>query len=232
MDTAATQAGIARIGLAHGSVRGFGGDESATLQLAPDRAKRAGLSYFALGDWHGLALISNETWYSGTPEPDQYPDNEPGYVLSVAVEGSSLVAVDKVPSAEFTWLRMERAIHAAADLSAIERDIRGVAPALGKTLARISLQGHLSLSERAQLTAWCEDWSARLRTLELDDAALTVTSGAAEFEDLGLAGSLLDAARHLSVISLDAANPQRAQAATALLRLVGFAAEARRETSS
>ena len=232
MDTAATEPGVARIGLAHGSVRGFGSDDSAVLLLAFDRAKRAGLSYLALGDWHGLARVSKETWYSGTPEPDQYPDNEPGYVLSVVVEGPNLLAVDKVRSGEFTWLRMERVIHAAAGLGAIEHDIRAAAPVLGKTLARISLGGHLSLSERGLLNAWCEDWSARLRTLELDDTALTVTTEAADFENLGLAGPLLEAAQQLSAISSDADNPQHTQAATALLRLAGFAAEARREAGS
>ena len=117
MDTAVTPPGVARIGLAHGSVRGFGSDDTAALRLAPDRAKRAGLSYLALGDWHGVESVTQNTWYSGTPEPDQYPDNEPGYVLSVVLEGSKLAAVEKLRSSEFTWVGMDRAIHSVADLA-------------------------------------------------------------------------------------------------------------------
>ena len=123
MDTAVTPPGVARIGLAHGSVRGFGSDDTAALRLAPDRAKRAGLSYLALGDWHGVESVAQNTWYSGTPEPDQYPDNEPGYVLSVVLEEAKLATVEKLRSSEFTWVGMDRAIHGVADLATIERDL-------------------------------------------------------------------------------------------------------------
>ncbi|SFV28142.1 metallophosphoesterase family protein [Hyphomicrobium facile] len=229
MDAAQTPPGAARIGLAHGSVRGFGSDDDAALRLAPDRAKRAGLAYLALGDWHGAARVSAETWYSGTPEPDQFPDNEPGFALSVTVDGAQLVAVDKVPTAEFTWLKFDRTVHSAADFGAIERDVRSAASTLGKTLLRLALGGHLSLADRAALDVWREEWSARLRRFEIDDKALTVTSGSMDFESLGLAGALLDAARHLAAVSSDPASPERDAAATALLRLAGFAAEGRRE---
>ncbi len=149
MDTAVTPPGVARIGLAHGSVRGFGSDDTAALRLAPDRAKRAGLSYLALGDWHGVESVAQNTWYSGTPEPDQYPDNEPGYVLSVVLEEAKLATVEKLRSSEFTWVGMDRAIHSVADLATVERDLEASALSLGKTLVHLTLRGHLSLTERA-----------------------------------------------------------------------------------
>ena len=164
MDRAATSAGVARIGLAHGSIRGFGSEDDADLRLAPDRAARAGLAYLALGDWHGVQRVADDTWYSGTPEPDQYPDNEPGFTLLVTVDGSQLAAVEKVRSAEFHWLKFDRAVHVAADLSAIERDIRGAATTLGKTLVRLSVSGHLSLTDRAALDLWREDWGRTVTT--------------------------------------------------------------------
>ncbi len=232
MDRAATSAGVARIGLAHGSIRGFGSEDDADLRLAPDRAARAGLAYLALGDWHGVQRVADDTWYSGTPEPDQYPDNEPGFTLLVTVDGSQLAAVEKVRSAEFHWLKFDRAVHVAADLSAIERDIRGAATTLGKTLVRLSVSGHLSLTDRAALDLWREDWGARLRRLEIDDRALTVVSDMTDFESLGLSGSLLEAARHLTALSSDPSRPDRDIAATALLRLAGFAAEGQREAAT
>ena len=229
MDTAVTSPGVARIGLAHGSVRGFGSDDTAALRLAPDRAKRAGLGYLALGDWHGVESVAQNTWYSGTPEPDQYPDNEPGYVLSVVLEGAKLAAVEKLRSGEFTWVGMDRAIHSVADLATVERDLEASALSLGKTLVHLTLTGHLSLTERAALQSWREVWGARLRFLDLDDKALAVNPEAADFEALGLTGQLLEAARQLAAIGSDANSPQQAHAATALLRLAGFAAEARHE---
>jgi hypothetical protein len=229
MDAAATPPEVARVGLAHGSVRGFGSNDVAALQIEPDRARRAGLSYLALGDWHGVARISDETWYAGTPEPDQFPENEPGNVLSVAVEGSRLVAVEKVRSSAFTWLRMERAIHAAADLPAIEQDLRASADSLSKVLVRLVLKGHLSLSDSIALESWRTDWGARLRLLEVDDKALALSPEATDFEALGLDGSLLQAARDLATISEDASNARKDLAATALLRLCGFVAEVQNE---
>jgi len=229
MDIAVTPPGVARIGLAHGSVRGFGSDDTAALRLAPDRAKRAGLSYLALGDWHGVESVAQNTWYSGTPEPDQYPDNEPGYVLSVVLEEAKLATVEKLRSSEFTWVGMDRAIHSVADLATVERDLEASALSLGKTLVHLRLTGHLSLTERAALQSWREVWSARLRFLDLDDKALAVNPEAADFEALGLTGQLLEAARQLAAIGSDADSPQQAHAATALLRLAGFAAEARHE---
>ena len=87
MDRAATPPGTIRIGLAHGSVHGFSSEGESSVAIARDRAARAGLSYLALGDWHGKKRIDERTWYSGTPEPDRFPDNEPGYVLAVTIEG-------------------------------------------------------------------------------------------------------------------------------------------------
>ena len=229
MDIAVTPPGVARIGLAHGSVRGFGSDDTAALRLAPDRAKRAGLSYLALGDWHGVESVAQNTWYSGTPEPDQYPDNEPGYVLSVVLEEAKLATVEKLRSSEFTWVGMDRAIHSVADLATVERDLEASALSLGKTLVHLRLRGHLSLTEHAALQSWREVWGARLRFLDLDDKALAVNPEAADFEALGLTGQLLEAARQLAAIGSDADSPQQAHAATALLRLAGFAAEARHE---
>lgn len=65
-DAAATPPGVLRIGLAHGSVQGFGA-ETPNNPIAPDRARRAGLNFLALGDWHGQLQIDAFTWYSGAP---------------------------------------------------------------------------------------------------------------------------------------------------------------------
>jgi DNA repair exonuclease SbcCD nuclease subunit len=234
MDGAGTPASVARIGLAHGSIRGFGSDDDADLRLAADRAKRAGLAYLALGDWHGVQRFADDTWYSGTPEPDQYPDNEPGFALLVSVEGAKLASVEKVRTAEFDWMKLDRSVSTADDVEAIGRHIRSAAAAigatLGKTLVRVSIGGHLSLTDRAGLDVWRESWDAKLRRLEVDDRGLAVTSAATDFESLGLSGALLEAAQELTAISSDSSRPEREVAATALLRLAGFVAEKRGES--
>jgi len=73
MDEMETPPGALRIGLAHGSVRVFGSTEHSTHNvLSPNRAASARLDYLALGDWHGSQAIDDRTWYSGTPEPDDF----------------------------------------------------------------------------------------------------------------------------------------------------------------
>jgi DNA repair exonuclease SbcCD nuclease subunit len=52
MDSAPTPEGAIRIGMAHGSIQGFGSEGEAKNYIAPDRAEKAGLAYLALGDWH------------------------------------------------------------------------------------------------------------------------------------------------------------------------------------
>ena len=69
MDSEATPEGAIRIGMAHGSIQGFGSEGDASNYVAPGRAQEAGLSYLAMGDWHRQMRINDRCWYSGTPEP-------------------------------------------------------------------------------------------------------------------------------------------------------------------
>src|SRR3546814_14483799 len=77
-DHAETPDGAKRIGLAHGPILDFGSSAPAANLIAPDRARRAGLAYLALGDWHGRREIDALTHYSGTPEPDDFDREENG----------------------------------------------------------------------------------------------------------------------------------------------------------
>ena len=52
MDSESTPEGAIRIGLAHGSIQGFGSEGEASNYVAPNRADAAGLAYLAMGDWH------------------------------------------------------------------------------------------------------------------------------------------------------------------------------------
>ena len=87
MDQAEIPEGIIRVGLAHGTVRGFGSEGSDVPNyIAPDRPSRAGLSYLALGDWHGQQKITDRCWYSGTPETDGFDVTNGGQALLVDIE--------------------------------------------------------------------------------------------------------------------------------------------------
>lgn len=104
MDDAATGDGTIRIGLAHGAVRSFSEEGDGLDVIAPDRARRAGLSYLALGDWHGGIEIDPRTRYSGTPEPDRFKHDRPGEALLVSIEGASAFPdVAPLETGSFSW---------------------------------------------------------------------------------------------------------------------------------
>jgi DNA repair exonuclease SbcCD nuclease subunit len=226
MDTAPSPAGVLRIGLAHGSVQGFGSDGESAVLIARDRAQTAGLSYLALGDWHGVSEVGTRTWYSGTPEPDRFPSNEPGNVLSVCIEPNGAISVERVPSAEFYWARISASLNSAADIGAVEDKIAKAVAAPSRGLVRLSLSGSLSMSDHARLSSWIEVWSARLRLLSVDQTALALRPTVDDFESLGTSPHLLEAARILAAAAADASHPDHGSAPLALQRLFGFAAEA------
>lgn len=232
MDNAETPAHVLRVGLAHGSVQGFGSDGESSVSIDKNRARRAGLAYLALGDWHGTTRIADDTWYSGTPEPDQFPTNDPGNVLAVTVAQGSAPKVETVRTAEFFWSRRERRLATLADLDALSRDLEGGSHPLERSLVRLAVSGSLSMRDRAGLDLWSERWAARLRNLEVDTEGLVARPDAADFDALGSEGPVAEAARRLAAIAADAAHPEARNAALALERLFGFAAEAAREANS
>lgn len=235
MDHAATAPGVLRIGLAHGSVHGFGSEGESSVPLARGRAGRAGLAYLALGDWHGTKSIDAKTWYSGTPEPDRFKDNDAGNVLAVSIDGSAPPDVRLIASAHFKWLQIASVIRSIADVQAIERQIAALPDASSRVLLNLSLSGALTLSEYAQLETWKPKFEGRLRHLELDESGLAVTASSGDLESLdslagqdGAQGGVLSVvARQLAATAQDPFHPQRSAADLALRRLFSFAAEDR-----
>lgn len=232
MDTAQTQLGVTRIGLAHGSVQGFGSEGDSSVVIAADRAARAGLDYLALGDWHGTRSISANTWYSGTPEPDRFPDNDPGNVLCVTVEGGGKVSVEKVRASHFTWAKISARLQSRDDLTDVERDISSVSETAHNLLVKLNLAGSLSLADHSALDAWREVWSARLKWLDVVNDDLAVRPSVTDYNILKGSPTLVEVAQRLTQRVDGAHCVDRDAANLALIRLYGFAAEAVREAQS
>ena len=249
MDEADLPQDALRIGLAHGSVQGFGssaGDEAGRGAgiIAPDRPARAGLAYLALGDWHGRCEISERCWYSGTPEPDRFPDNEPGFALVVRLEGGTAPPeVTPVRTAAFTWARRAAHIAGAGELAALEAEIRALAERPDRLLLSLSLAGVVSLADHARLRRWAARLEPALFHLDCRMADLLLRPDAADLDRLGETGELRAVGEHLMAMAAEAGGsgsgkadgeeaPVRpAVAAAALARLMAFAeAEAEAET--
>jgi DNA repair exonuclease SbcCD nuclease subunit len=226
MDRAATSDAALRIGLAHGPVQSFSEDTAASDVIAPDRARRAGLAYLALGDWHGAIAVDPRTHYSGTPEPDRFKHDRPGGALLVNLAGPSAVPdVTPLETASFAWQTL------ALDLLA-DDDPRPALDALlpeGKhrrhTLARVVATGRSRLAGRAALVQAIAHAAPDFAFLDLDEAGLATECEGADLDQIDRAGALREAANALlaEAGSESHSAAEREIARAALARLFSYA---------
>jgi DNA repair exonuclease SbcCD nuclease subunit len=235
MDGAATTEGLVRVGLAHGSIRDFGGGEAAVLEreaLAPDRAARAGLAYLALGDWHRAQQITPNTWYAGTPEPDRfYGSGEPdgGEALVVTIAGSSAPAeVQRVRTAHYTWASLDETVGEASDIAVIADRIAALADDPARLYLRLTLRGRVPLDLREQADV---ELNRRLQgalfAVDLDDSDLLPEPTADDLDAIDRPGGVLRLAAEQLQAMAEAATADPAAAATARRALARLYIEAR-----
>ena len=220
MDKAETPKNTIRIGLAHGAIQGFGSSGDASVLISPSRVKRATLDYLALGDWHGMAKVSDRVWYSGTPEPDRFPNNDPGYALVVEVGGGA-PQVEPVRTARFTWTSKSLELHGPQSVATFVEDIRSAGPQLDRMLVRLDISGAVSVGEWSEIEASLQDLEPALFHFEWRDADLHFLMGDADLEAMG-SGALRNVAQRLSEQAQTTDPQQRAIAETALRHLYRF----------
>jgi hypothetical protein len=221
MDGAGTPAGTLRIGLAHGSVQGFGSLGEANVPIDPARVKAAGLDYLALGDWHGTMRISDRVWYSGTPEPDGFRDNDPGNALIVRLDGAAAPKVERVATAHFTWLRRELKLAGAASLEPMEGEVAQLGSAAARCLMSLDLAGSVPLAELARIEERLGRLRPRLFHLGYDAGKVSAFADASDLEALG-SPALSDIARRLKAAA-EQGGEEAAVADRALRRLFALA---------
>lgn len=226
MDGAATADGVIRIGLAHGAIQSFSEDAAASEVIAPDRARRAGLDYFALGDWHGMIEVDPRTRYSGSPEQDRFKHDRPGEALLVEIAAAGAVPqVTSLVTSSFTWRTLDLHLLAEDDpipaLTALLPELRD----RRQTLAKVVATGRAGLAARTALVAAVADASPDFARLDLDEAGLATECAVEDLDRIDRAGALREAADALVAESEDGARSaaDRAIAAAALARLYGYA---------
>jgi DNA repair exonuclease SbcCD nuclease subunit len=170
-DNAATPAGHLRIGLGHGSVQGILADTiDSTNPVAPDRAERARLDYLALGDWHGCKCINARTWYSGTPEPDRFKDNESGRALLVEIPAVGVEpVVTPLLTAQYRWHALSANLSVASDLDVLLDRLAAMGP---NDVVELTVSGELDLVGQQGLDAALGLAEAHTRHLQVDRSAL------------------------------------------------------------
>ena len=169
--------GIIRIGLAHGAVQGFGSAGEASVLISPDRALSAELDYLALGDWHGVRQVGPKAWYAGAPEPDQFPDNEPGYALNVSIERQGAEPqVQRHSIGQYEWRKSVLDGDLLGGLADIERSIVAAGADATSMLLRLDVQGRVTLDDEFELRDRIERLGDRTFHTEADFSQLDVNT--------------------------------------------------------
>ena len=222
MDAMATPPGALRIGVAHGGTADIGGDSGAVIDAR--RPEAAGLTYLALGDWHGHKRVSERVWYAGTPEPDSFPRNEPGYVLLVEAEADRAPTVTPVPTWTYHWSRETLDLTLGPDPVALFEERFEGGPARSDRLVRLKVTGATGLAERNALAAHLdrqhEDSFAHLRW---DMDGLATAMDAEALDALDREGSLRAAADALLERAKAEGERERLVARRALELMASFA---------
>ena len=217
-DTAATAEGLIRVGLAHGSVREFLPEAAreAGNPVALYRAERAKLDYLALGDWHGLLQVTERTWYSGTPEPDRFRVNKPGYVLCVTIERAGAApSVEAIPIGAYCWT--QRSVEVRPGGAQEIRNMAGNAEAdPSRLILRVDLHGTIDLATHAALAEVLGDLRARVFYLEEDETGLTADPTQDDLDGIDTTGFVRVAMDRLRE-QMEGPDPEIARRALALL---------------
>ena len=226
MDGAATAEGTFRIGLAHGAIQSFSEEATASDVIAPDRARRAGLDYLALGDWHGAVAVDPRTHYSGTPETDRFKHDRPGEALLVSISSfSALPEVTSLETASFAWRTLELHLLDGDDPVPALEVLLPEARYRRQILARVVATGRSRLAGRAALAGAIESATPDFAFLELDDVGLATECEVEDLDQIDRAGALREAA---SALLAEAENESRSAAdrdiaRAALARLYSYA---------
>jgi len=227
-DSAATAEAL-RIGLAHGSVTDFdSSEEGGSSVITPDRARRAGLSYLGLGDWHGQLQIGPETWYSGAPEADGFKHAQTPSALLVEIAGKNAPAtVTSLPTGTIHWRRVMLDITGEDDCAAAHD---AVAPPLSEralTLFDLVTSGRASPLDRVALEQAIATVAPDFLWHRADLGALGLVHDTADLDAIDRQGALRAAAETLAKEAGDDTLPpeERETAQAALSQLFSFALE-------
>ena len=222
MDGAETPDGIIRIGLAHGTVTGFGTDDTDVPNyINPDRPNAARLAYLALGDWHGQKKINEKVWYSGTHETDAFDVEGGGQALLVEIESADAgPVVTPFETGHYRWVTFREQVNSREDVDALAATLRSSGDDLNRVLVRLLAEGAVSLQDRQYFEEQIvEQVSAAFCYLRADDTRLFSSPRIEDLDQIDRGGFVRTAADVLKQKSEDVSDPQHEVAALALRRL-------------
>ena len=182
-----------RVGLAHGSWRGyFGGEERELNCIASDCAHRAGLDYLALGDYHGFtpadhAAARARCFYAGTPEITARDSMRAGHALLVSLDEPGeipLVEPHRVGKVVLHDLGTKR-IAGGDDLEALGEALKEVENR-DETILRVRIEGQVAPSVQKAAVAWATQMRDSWLGADIDVGKLRALPSRDDFAPLKL----------------------------------------------
>jgi len=228
MDKEPTPEGATRIGVAHGSIQGFGSEGEASNYVSPDRAQSAGLAYLAMGDWHRQLKVNDRVWYSGTPEPDAFrlPPNPTsslcngGSALLVDIQGARAAPqVTPIETGRYRWHRVSRVLTEDHQIEMLDSELRALERDPSKVVLDLEVAGTLSLASRKLFEdTISRSVAAAMCGLRLEDCHLVLEPTDADMDDIDRSGFIRVAADQLKTMAADSSNPSQALLASMALK--------------
>ena len=210
MDNAQTADGVIRIGLAHGSVRGFSSNEEQHANpIDPTRPVSARLDYLALGDWHGPIEVNERCHYSGTPETDSFGTSGEGTALLVEVDAPGVTPrVTQLDTGQYSWVSVRESVANQEDIDWLDGHLRSLGHEPARTLVSLTVDGALSLADMEYFGRKIgEEASASLAHLRVQDDDLYAIPNDDDMDMIDAGGIVRAAADRLREMMDDGGEP-------------------------
>jgi DNA repair exonuclease SbcCD nuclease subunit len=157
-------------------------------------------AYVGLGDRHSRTAIgeSGMAWYSGAPEPTDYDEDDPGWVLIVDVDEQG-TEVRPVRTSTWRFVRELFAFGERGDVSRLRAWLDGLT-AKDRTIVKLSFTGTLNLAARTELDTVLDHYSDTFAAIERWErhTDLAIVADDTDFHELGLNGFAAIAATELA----------------------------------
>lgn len=219
---------VVRIAVAHGAVDTLAPGIANPALINRDKAVaaiEAGIiQYLALGDRHSATEVgaSGRIRYAGSPEPTDYTEQKPGYVLLVEIDSGGAINVEELPTAKWRFLRPPlKTLSNAQDIEALAGFLDAIENK-SRTIVKLDLSGTLPLRLRADFENTLDHARDLLAALEVGKrlGQLVFMPDQTDASQLGLTGFAAHAYEQLSEAAGNTQDPDQAQTARDALGLL------------
>ncbi len=179
-----------RIGLAHGSWMKLPDLPKDDYPIGENAAEEHDLDYLALGHWHSTFPDPAEpsigrTFYSGTPEPTGFSENDSGNVLLVETDSSGeLLEVEKHEVAQYSWVEKEFNLSDTVSVDGLKDDLKSTGYGKENTLLRLKPSGTVPLKVMEKFEELTEKLEESFFYLDVRQEDLDLAPSEQEVEEL------------------------------------------------